>query len=283
VSAALPSVVVVGAAGGIGREILRQLAGRARVIAVVESAAQAQQLAALDAQPIACDLADADSVAACLASIRERVPKPLDAFLCCAALQPVGVVEGMERAALERLFAVNVFGALQLLQGLLPALRRARGRVVLFSSMAGRVAIPLLGAYASSKFALEALADALRRELRASGVRVSLIEPGGVATPMAAAQRELVPRALAALGEEPQQCYGDLYRGYLAMTEAALRSACSPSAVAALAVRAALDGARPPARIVCGRDARLLVALGRWLPTPWLDALLVRMVGGARR
>ena len=275
------TVVVVGAAGGIGLEIVRQLQGQARVLAVVQNAEQQAIVAALCQQSFTCDLQDTASVSAAAAQVAQQLPGPLDALIFCAALQPVSPVELIKRADIERLFAINVFSTMQFVQGMIPALRRKPGRIVLFSSMAGRVAAPMLGAYSASKHALEALADTLRLELRPSGVTVSLIEPGGVDTPMAAAQPVLVEQALAALSPADAANYAPLLRGYKTLAVKALRFASRPADVAKLAVRAAIGARRPKPRYVAGMDAKLTVAMGRWLPATWLDALLVKMTMGS--
>ncbi|GLR65440.1 short-chain dehydrogenase [Acidocella aquatica] len=275
------TVVVVGAAGGIGLEIVRQLQGQARVLAVVQNAEQQAIVSSLCAQSFTCDLLDTDSVAAAAAQVAQLVPGPLDAVVFCAAMQPVSPVELIKRVDIERLFAINVFSTMQFVQGMIPALRRKPGRIVLFSSMAGRVAAPMLGAYSASKHALEGLADTLRLELRTSGITVSLIEPGGVNTPMAAAQPALVDQALAALSETDAAHYGPLLRGYKTLAAKALRFASRPGDVARVAVRAAIGPKRPKARYAAGMDAKLTVALGHWLPASWLDALLVKMTLGS--
>lgn len=276
-SSALPTIVVVGAAGGIGLQVTRQLQGRARVVAVVQNEQQVTEVAGLSAHSVACDLIDPASVQATVAALNGQCPNGIAGVVFCAAMQPIGPVELFERSALERLFAINVFGSMQLVQGLLPALRQARGRIVLFSSMAGRVAPPLLGAYAGSKYALEALADALRRELRPSGVTVSLIEPGGVDTPMAAAQGSLAEQAYERLQGEARTRYGALVRGYGAMTQAALRHASTPEHVASVAVNAIIGAGQPKPRYVVGTDAKAVILLSQLLPTRWMDALLMKM------
>lgn len=275
------TVVVVGAAGGIGIDVVRQLLPATKVIAVVQNQAQIEQVGALAWRSFECNVADVTSVEATLAAIAQLVPDRLDGVVFCAAMQPIGPVELIKRADLERLFAINVFGTLQLVQGLIPALRGAQGRIVLFSSMAGRVASPMIGAYAASKFSLEALADALRRELRSSGVSVTLIEPGGVDTPMAASQPALVGQALSSLNADSIHRYGPLYRGYLALTQKAMRVASSPADVARIAVKAVLGRTRPKARYAVGIDAKLVIVLGRWLPVRWFDALLMKMTLGS--
>jgi len=275
-----PVVVVTGAAGGIGKHVLLQLQGRARILAIVQNAAQQSEVAALSAHSVACDLNDAASVQRALDEIRASCPEGIDGLVFTAAIQPVGPLELISRQDLERLFAVNVFGTIQVVQGLIPGLRRRRGRIVIFSSMAGRVAIPVLGAYNGGKFALEGISDTLRRELLPSGISVSLIEPGGVETPMAAAQGPLVEQLLARLDAQSEQHYGRLIRGYLAMAKAGLRHASKPEAVAQLAVATILRRDTPRARYVAGRDAKLMIFMSRWLPTRWLDAMLVKLVLG---
>lgn len=275
------NVVVVGAAGGIGLEIVRSLCTRSNVLAVVQNQEQIAPVQEAGARNcVICDVSDCRAVAEAVSALLTLSGGRVSALIITAAMQPVGAVEAIARADLERLFAVNVFGALELVQGLLPALRRTQGRVVLFSSMAGRLAAPLLGAYAATKFALEALADALRRELHGTGVSISLIEPGGVDTPMAAAQGNLAEQGLVKLSAELRGVYGALYRGYRAMTAKALRYASTPAYVASLACRAAVEDYSPRARYVAGIDAKLMLLLAGLLPTRWMDALLVKATKG---
>jgi NAD(P)-dependent dehydrogenase (short-subunit alcohol dehydrogenase family) len=271
------SIIVVGAAGGIGVEIVKRLAQRTTVIGIVQNGAQiAIALAAGAKQAIVCDITDSAAVQSALGELEEISAGRISGLVVCAAMQPVGAVETVSRSELERLFAVNVFGAMELVQGLLPALRRNHGRIVLFSSMAGRLSAPLLGAYSATKYALEALADALRRELRDSGVSVSLIEPGGVDTPMAAAQGSLAEQGLQRLSPELQKVYGPLYRGYRAMTAKALKYASTPAAVAAVACEAVIDSPAPKPRYLVGTDANLMVMTAKMLSTSMMDALLVK-------
>jgi NAD(P)-dependent dehydrogenase (short-subunit alcohol dehydrogenase family) len=275
----LRTVIVVGAAGGIGLEIVRQLQSKVRVLAVVQNQEQVGAAASAGAgHCLICDIADASQVDTCVAELRAQLDEGLSGLIVCAAVQPVGVLEATRRVDMERLFAINVFGGFQLTQGLLPALRQSRGRIVLFSSMAGKVASPMLGAYTASKFALEGLADTLRRELMGIGVSVSLIEPGGVNTPMAASQAPQVERALQGLSAELRGLYEPLHRGYLAMAIKALRFASTPSAVAKVAVDAVLCRKTPAARYVVGPDAKLLITLCQLLPARITDAVLARAI-----
>lgn len=270
-------VIVVGAAGGIGLEVVRMAKSAGVVLGVVQS--DEQILAAREAgahECVVCDISDSQAVAVAVQDLLGLGGGRVDALIVTAAMQPVCAVEAQQRQALERLFAVNVFGALELVQGLLPALRTCRGRVVLFSSVAGRMATPLLGAYAATKYAIEALADSLRCELRGTGVSISLIEPGGVDTPMAAAQGFLAEQGLERLAPPLRAIYGPLYNGYGKMTAKGMRFASTPTEVAALACAAALTDDKPKARYVAGTHAKLMLWLAKWLPTHWMDALMVK-------
>jgi NAD(P)-dependent dehydrogenase (short-subunit alcohol dehydrogenase family) len=272
----LPTVLVVGAAGGIGKQTTLQLQGRARVIAVVQDAVQLAEISALVEYGVECDLADASSVQRTVAAISART-QAIAGLVFCAGMQPIGPLELVSRPELERLFAINLFGTVQLLQGIIPMMKQPGGRIVLFSSMCGRVGIPMIGAYCASKFALEGIADTLRRELCLVGVRLCLIQPGGVDTPMAAAQSGMVDHFLSRLDPDMEKRFGPLARGYRAMTEIGLESAVSPAAAAAVAVSAVMSLREPRARYVVGNDARVLILLTWLLPTRWFDAMMMKL------
>jgi NAD(P)-dependent dehydrogenase (short-subunit alcohol dehydrogenase family) len=125
------------------------------------------------------DVTDAEGIRHAAARIDE-----LDALVDNAGIAIAAPIEFLPPDELTRQLDVNVVGQLRVLQAFLPALRASRGRVVLMGSIAGRSALPFLGAYAMSKFALEAMADALRIELAPWGILVSIIEPATIATPM---------------------------------------------------------------------------------------------------
>jgi NAD(P)-dependent dehydrogenase (short-subunit alcohol dehydrogenase family) len=168
---------------------------------------------------------------------------------------------------------VNLVGQIAVLQALLPALRRARGRVVLMGSIGGRSALPFLGPYAASKHALEAIADSLRIELRPFGVAVSIMEPGSIATPI---WRKGADRAvMLSEGFDPERAA--LYAKAVArLREVALSRGpgADPDAVAR-AVEHALTASRPKARYLVGRDAHLRAWIER-LPTRIRDRVLER-------
>ena len=126
------------------------------------------------------DVTDSEAVTRAAVGIEE-----LDALVDNAGIGIAGPLEVFPADELTRQLDVNVVGQLRVVQALLPALRRRRGRIVLMGSISGRSALPFLGAYAMSKFALEAMADALRVELAPFGIHVAIVEPGTIATPTA--------------------------------------------------------------------------------------------------
>jgi NAD(P)-dependent dehydrogenase (short-subunit alcohol dehydrogenase family) len=180
-------------------------------------------------------------------------------------------LEELPVAELRRQLEVNVVGQLAVTQALLPALRAARGRVVIVGSIAGRSALPFLGGYAISKFALEAMADSLRVELSPDGIEVALVEPGTIATAMWTR-----PQPLA---EQASERYRPRLERFRAV--AAARSArAEPADRVARAVEHALTARRPKTRYVVGRDARIRAALER-LPDRLRDRVVARaLLGG---
>src|SRR5689334_6739039 len=171
------AILVTGASTGIGRATALELARRgATVYAGVRDPAAVD---GLGLTPVELDVTDAEQVAA-LSTRLER----LDGLVNNAGIAVTGPLEHLPLDEVRRQLEVNALGQLAVTQACLPALRAARGRIVNMSSISGRVAFPMFGPYAASKFALEAFSDSLRRELRGSGVDVVVIEPGGVTTPI---------------------------------------------------------------------------------------------------
>ena len=193
----------------------------------------------------------------------------LDGLVDNAGVAHAGPLEFLPLDILREQLEVNVVGQLAVLQRVLPALRRARGRVVIMGSVSGVSALPLLGAYAMSKFALEAMADALRVELAPWGIHVSLIQPGSIKTPMWTRERPAPPeQALALYGER----IASLRRAVAARGPRQV-----PAAAVAAAVEDALTAARPKARYLVGRDAKLRKRVEA-LPTRVRDRVLVRLL-----
>src|SRR5918992_1631539 len=160
------------------------------------------------------------------------------------------------------------------------ALRDGRGRIVNVSSIGGRVALPLVGAYNASKFALEAISDTLRRELRSQGVDVIVVEPGGVKTPIWRKGDELAAELTADVPPEGQRLYGRLIEALRRQTtKIATETGIEPREVAETIGRA-LTAKRPRARYLVGRDAKSRGPVAKLLPDRLMDRLVARAIGG---
>jgi NAD(P)-dependent dehydrogenase (short-subunit alcohol dehydrogenase family) len=191
-----------------------------------------------------------------------------------------GPVEEVSSADWRRQFDINFFGWIEVIRAALPLLRkgvRAQGihipRVVLVSSIGGRVAQPMLAPYTCSKWATTALGDSLRLELRRQGIGVSVIEPGAIATAIWGKGEA----SLAEIG--PNHPARKLYAAEIdGLNKAATQAAAAaiPPEKAADAILRALTAQRAPARVLVGQDAKIAALLKRWLPTTWFDFLLMR-------
>lgn len=173
---------------------------------------------------------------------------------------------------------MNVIGVLAVTQALLPLLRLVRGRIVNISSIAGLAATPFLGAYCSSKFALEAMSDALRLELAPWGISVSLVEPGAIQSQIWQRATMSATRTLGGVEPEALALYAQpLSRMQEVMAAAAARAI--PAEVVARVVADALIAARPRARYLVGKDARFRAMLKWILPDRAQDRLLAWFLG----
>jgi NAD(P)-dependent dehydrogenase (short-subunit alcohol dehydrogenase family) len=285
------TVLVTGASKGIGRACALDLHRRGfRVYAGVRRSDDGEALrAASDGgiMPVPLDLTDTAQVAAAGRLMTEATgDSGLWGLVNNAGTVYAGPMEHLPLSALRDQLEVNLLGPVALTQGCLPALRRARGRIVNVSSVNGRIVSPFQGAYAASKFALEAVSDAFRRELAraGAGVRVIVVQPGAVATPLWEVSRD---RALALAETYPPEAHGHypwLRAGFRKIRVP--RQAAPPERVAAV-IRRALTARWPRSRYRVGWDARVGVLAAWLLPDGPLDALLSsrlrRYASGVRR
>lgn len=275
-------ILVTGAGGGIGRVLAMRLLARGdRVIASARRLDQMQPLAEAGAHCVAMDVADDASVRLGF----EGLEAGLDAVVHGAAIAPLGTVEFTPSADVAAIFNVNTLGALRVMQNALPSLRAAGdGRLILISSLWGRVSGPFVSTYAASKHAIEALADSARREMRGQGVSLSVIEPGVVKTPMFENQADDLRRRIDGLGPEERALYGALYDDHAKLLSGAGKGAITAEQCCAV-IEKCLDARRPKPRYLAGTDSRLLVSLGAMLPDRGLDAVfgIIYKSGGRKR
>ena len=234
-------VLVTGASKRIGRATVRELATRGHeVVATARSRAALEDLPA--AARLALDVTDQESVDAALAAAGE-----LDALISNAGETLRAPAESVPLTEVSRLFELNTVGALRVAQAVLPGMRaRGRGRLLFVSSITGRIVVPLGGAYAASKWALEALAEAIAIEAGHFGVKVTLLEPGAVSSGGS-------ERAATLLSDD------DPYLP-LARQLAAARAESITVEEVAQAVADTLEDPDPPLRLPVGRPAATLLA-----------------------
>ena len=276
------SVVITGASTGIGAACALALDRlNFRVFAGVRKrtdgeALQAQASARL--RPFQLDVTSADDIAAALNFLVGEVGDTgLTGLVNNAGIGVVGPLEIVSLDELRRQFEVNVIGLIAVTQALLPLLRKARGRVVNMSSIAGRAAMPYMGPYAASKHALEALSDALRIELQHTGVRVSVIQPGAIATPIWHKTRKEVNGWESTWSEESKALYLDGLNRVKHIATMSEENAAPPSLVAEAVIHA-LTAPNPKPRYLVGRDAKLRALLTAFLPDSLQDKLLTRVL-----
>ena len=280
----MPSALITGASTGIGRASTLRLAGNGwTVFAGVRDPDAGERLAAEAGAgrviPLALEVTDPAQIAEAAARVDAELAggaAGLDALVNNAGIGIGGPLELVSPEDLRRQFDVNVFGQVAVTQALLPALRRAGGRIVLVSSIGGRVAMAFTAPYAASKHAIEAFGDALRVELRSSGVRVALIEPGSVATPIWDKSRAEADRV--SIPDHLQAEYGKVPAAMDKVMRDTARRGVSPELVAATIERA-LTSSRMRARYVVGRDARAMLLARRLLPDLLFDRVARRALG----
>jgi NAD(P)-dependent dehydrogenase (short-subunit alcohol dehydrogenase family) len=268
-------VVVTGASTGIGEATARHLAGLGfEVLAGVRKDADAErvgQIAGVEALKL--DITDSASIAAAAERIGDG---GLYGLVNNAGIAVAAPMEFIPLDELRRQIEVNFIGQVAMIQALLPALRRGKGRIVNVSSIGGRLALPINGPYHASKFALEAVSDTLRREVAQHGVTVVVVQPGGIKTPIWDKGLDAANAMMAGLGPEVRKLYGSLIESIeRASRQIAAETGLPPSDVAET-IGEALTKRRPRTRYLVGRDAKARAALARVLPDRVFDRLLAR-------
>jgi NAD(P)-dependent dehydrogenase (short-subunit alcohol dehydrogenase family) len=275
----VPTALITGASTGIGRAtVLRLAASGWTVLAGVRKAADGEALTDAGGArvlPVELDVTDAAQIERAAERVGEIAPGGLDALVNNAGSVVAGPLELLSLDELRRQFDVNFFAHVAVTQALIPALRRARGRIVLISSVGGLVTTPYMGPYHASKYALEAAGNSLRMELARSHVQVALVEPGSVATPIWEKHRD---QADFDVPEELREQYGHVPAAMAKALQNTARRGIPPERVAQTIERA-LTSRRMRARYLVGRDAHVMVWASRLLPDLVFDRVVRRAVG----
>jgi NAD(P)-dependent dehydrogenase (short-subunit alcohol dehydrogenase family) len=275
-------VLITGCSTGIGNCLAHGL--RERGYRVFASARKETDVAALSAAGFASlqlDLDSSGSIRAAVETVLDRTQGRLYALINNGAYGQPGAVEDLSRAVLRAQFETNLFGTQELTNLVLPVMRaQGEGRIIQMSSMLGIVCLAYRGAYNATKFALEALSDTLRLELRDTNIHVSLVEPGPIesrfrANAYAAFQRNIDREHSA-------------YREYYARVEKRLAGSrplpftLPPEAVLEKVIHA-LEARRPKTRYGVTFPTHLFAVLRRLLPARVLDQILFATSHGGRR
>lgn len=268
------SVLITGCSTGIGLASAQMLRARGwNVIAAVRKTDDIERLKKLGLNPVMLNVADPESIATALDETLTLTGGTLDALVNNAGFGIPGAVEDLDRELLQRQFDTNFFGTLELTNAVLPLMRRqGSGRVVMISSILGRVAMPWRGAYNASKFALEGITDSLRQELAGSNIEVSLICPGPVKSRFRDNALSNFDQYIDAANSVHRETYARL-RAQTGEQKNNTPFTVPPEAVAQRVVHA-LESRRPRARYYVTVPAYVLAFLRCVIPVRWLDALV---------
>jgi NAD(P)-dependent dehydrogenase (short-subunit alcohol dehydrogenase family) len=285
----MPAALITGASTGIGRATALRLAAAGwTVFAGVRDPAAGERLIAEAPAggrmiPVTLDVTNAEQIGRAAEIVEQETGQAgqpgtgrLDALVNNAGIGAGGPLELIPIDELRTVFEVNTIGQVAVTQAMLPALRRARGRIVFVTSIGGRVAMAFSGAYAASKHALEAVGDALRVELRTSNVQVALVEPASVATPIWGKATTEIEHAN--VPAELQREYGNVPEALEELVKNVASRGVPPEQVAGV-IEGALTARRMRARYLIGGEARAMLALKRLLPDLAFDRLARRLLG----
>ena len=269
-------VLVTGAGSGIGRAIVEYLAARGdHVFAGARKDRDLGELGRLrNVIAVRLDVTRTGSVAAAVAEVR-ALSDTLDVLVNNAGSVVAGPLMDITPEDMTAQMEVNLVGVHRVTRAFFPLLLAARGHVVNISSTGGRVAMPFMGPYVASKFALEAFSDSLRRELAPCGMKVSVIQPGAVRTPIwDKTDPEDAPVA--------DSIFADRARAFGRSMVARARSGGLPPAAIARAVHKVLGSRRPKPRHLV-TEANLMTRIASLLPDRWLDLAINRFTSGGSK
>jgi NAD(P)-dependent dehydrogenase (short-subunit alcohol dehydrogenase family) len=272
------SVLVTGASSGIGEAcaLLLDQAGY-QVFAGVrkeEDCARLRSLTSEKLRPMLLDVTDASQIRQVFDAVSQSVGKDgLYGLVNNAGIAIGGPMEFVPMEELRKQMEVNFFGTVAVTQAFLPLLRSAGGRIIINGSIAGRMASPFRGPYSASKYALEAVSDVMRIELKPWDIKVSMIEAGFVETPIWSRSLAEFDRMSRNFPPEAFNLYGEIIR-LIRISISKKKEGTKPEEFARL-VRHILETPKPKARYRLGRDAKLKAFI-RLLPDAFVDWFILR-------
>lgn len=260
-------VFITGASTGIGHATAVRLAGAG--YDVIPGLRRDEPLPDPVRPPVLLDLADPDSIEPACKQVLERADGKLVGLVNNAGITVSGPFETLSLADWHQQFEVNFFGHIAITSALLPALLANSGRIVTVGSIGGRMSLPFMGPYSSSKFAVRGWVDSMRMELAPHGVKVSLIEPGSIATPLWRKGVSAADAHRQGLSAAEQERYAAQMDGALKAAAMAEKIAIPPERCAKV-IEHALTARRPKGRYLVGPDAHVQATVAV-LPTRIAD------------
>jgi NAD(P)-dependent dehydrogenase (short-subunit alcohol dehydrogenase family) len=274
------SVLVTGASTGIGRATALRLDRSGwRVFAGVRKPEDAESLrgeASLQLAPVTLDVTVPEQIAAAAELVGRETGGSLDGLVNNAGVAIPGPLETVPLEDFRRQIEVNLTAYVAVSQAMLPLIRKAEGRLVFLSSIGGRIAFPFGGPYHASKFATEAIGDVFRQELRPWGIKVAIVEPGSIDTPIwERGQRN--GEEIEAKSPRTNLLYGAALEKFKKVIEDTAERGIPPEKVAT-AISHALSSPRPRSRYLVGLDAKLQARLKPLIPTRLFDRIVARQL-----
>ena len=278
-----PTVAITGAGSGLGRAVAIKLAARGyRVFGTARSetdAADLEKASAGNAAVTLADITDQRAVTAWVGKVSDELgERGLDVLISNAGTLTPGPLEVIPLDDIRREFEVNVFGAMAVINGFLPALRKSRGRIVQIGAMTGRLPVPFDGPSSASKAAFEALADVYRIELKPFGIAFVMVQAGNMRTGGPAKTAAALKRIADAMTDEQRALYGHAFGKFTEslnnMQNAGLSAEASADRVIEL-----VEQVPPPIRAAVGDDAEQILRLVREQSDTELDSLRLQLIG----
>ena len=278
-----PSVAITGAGSGLGRALTIKLAAKGyRVFGTARSEQHVADLLEVSSGNVAltlADITDQRAVTAWVGKVSDELgERGLDVLISNAGTLTPGPLEVIPLDDIRREFEVNVFGAMAVINGFLPALRKSRGRIVQIGAMTGRLPVPFDGPSSASKAAFEALADVYRIELKPFGIAFVMVQAGNMRTGGPAKTAAALKRIADAMTDEQRALYGHAFGKFTEslnnMQNAGLSAEASADRVIEL-----VEQVPPPIRAAVGDDAEQILRLVREQSDTELDSLRLQLIG----
>jgi NAD(P)-dependent dehydrogenase (short-subunit alcohol dehydrogenase family) len=277
------SAVITGAGSGLGRDLALQLAAKGYgIFGTALAPAEVQDLRGPSGGRVSltvCDITKPEAVKAWAAGVSEALGETgLNLLISNAGILTPGPLEVLSLDAVRREFEVNVFGGLSVINAFLPALRRARGRIVQIGAMTGRFPLPFNGPSSASKAALEALADVYRGELKPFGVDFVLAQAGNMRTGGPAKTAAALKRVADSFTDEQRRLYGKAFNLFTAALNKGQAGGLDSVASARRIIELA-EQEPAPARAPVGEDAEEILRAVHEKSDAELDAMRLHMLG----